>query len=168
MKSGRGTHIGCGVAALALAVCGCGSPDIGGTAAGDEAPPFSLTAQDGRVVDSDSLRGQIVLLTFWSTTCGPCVRELPHLQQVDDSGRVKVVAVALDPGGWQTVRPFLDAHRVRLTVAVGDEELFERFDGYSLPHTLLLDRSMRVVKVYRGPVTRERIETDVAGIAPRG
>lgn len=156
------------VAVLVGSAVGCGSSAGGEAEVGNRAPRFSLTAQDGTVVDSESLKGQVVLLNFWSTTCGPCVRELPHLQQVNDTGRAKVLGVALDAGGWATVRPFLDKHKVQFTVAVGTEELFQRFDGFSLPHSLLLDREQRVVKVYRGPVTQEKLEKDIAALNTPG
>ena len=157
-----------GLAALVAAISGCGSAVAEKVEAGNQAPSFSLTAQDGSVVDTASLKGRVVLLNFWSTTCGPCIREMPHLQAVDDAGLAKVVGVAVDPGGWDAVRPFLAKHKVRFTVAIGTEELFLRFDGFSLPHSLLLDKDQRVVKVYRGAVTKEKLEKDIAAINTRG
>ena len=128
-------------------------------------PRFALPAQDGTVVRSDSLDGQVVLVSFWSTTCGPCVREIPELQQIDDGRRVKVVSIAVDPGGWAAVRPFVERHNIRYRVLLGDEEVFQRFDGYALPYSLLLDETQRVVKVYRGAVTRAVVERDAGAVA---
>ena len=145
---------------------GCG--DSGGVREGGRAPAFALPAEDGSVVASDSLQGQVVLLSFWSTTCGPCVKEVPELQQIEDAGRVKVVSVALDPAGWAPVRRFVDTHQIKYRVLLGGEEVFQRFDGYSLPYSLLLDESQRVVKVYRGAVTRAGVERDVRSITAGG
>jgi thiol-disulfide isomerase/thioredoxin len=145
---------------LALALTGCG----GGPEEGGRAPRFSLKAQDGTVVSNDALKGRVVLLSFWSTTCGPCVREVPELQKLDDDGRVKVIGVALDPGGWASVQPFVRQHDVRYCVVLGDEDLFQRFDGYALPYSLLLDESQKVVRIYRGAVNREAVDRDVKAI----
>jgi peroxiredoxin len=149
---------------LGLACTGCAGPTTGAAAAGSPSPTFRLTAQDGQVIESGKLKGQIVVLNFWSTTCGPCLREMPHLQEVSNSGRATVIGVAIDPGGWAAVRPFIEKNNIRFTIAVGDQELFEMFDGYRLPHTVVLDRGQRVVKMFRWVVTQEQLEKEIAGI----
>ncbi len=46
------------------------------------APPFSLTAADGKPVTLAGLHGRVVLLDFWATWCVPCKQLLPKLQQI--------------------------------------------------------------------------------------
>ena len=75
-----------------------------------------------------------------------------------------VVAVALNPEGWSSVTPFAEQHQVRYRVVLGDEDLFERCGGYSLPHSLLIDGEQRVVKIYRGAVTRATVEKDIEAL----
>ncbi len=48
---------------------------------------FQLANLDGRMVSSDSLRGRFVVVNFWGTWCGPCVAEMPELQQFYDKFR---------------------------------------------------------------------------------
>lgn len=48
-------------------------------AVGQVAPAFTLTTIDGAKITSDQLRGQVVILNYWATWCGPCRQELPLL-----------------------------------------------------------------------------------------
>jgi peroxiredoxin len=151
--------------AIAFVSLGCaaeGGPE--GIKVGSRVPDFSVKTADNETVTRRSLEGQIVILNFWSTSCAPCVREMPELQEVQKSSQATVIGIALDAGGWRTVKPFINRHSVSYRIALGDEELFQRFDGIGVPYTLLLDRSQRIVRIYRGPVTREILDKDIRSI----
>lgn len=66
---------------------------------GERAPDFELTLIDGSKVRSADLRGQVVVLNFWATWCGPCKAELPLLDNYyrlrKDNG-LRVFAVATE------------------------------------------------------------------------
>src|ERR1700752_1857374 len=70
----------------ALACCGAGGiaawplcSAADGPRVGKPAPPLSLHTLDGQTISTDSLRGKVVILSFWATWCGPCKEELPLL-----------------------------------------------------------------------------------------
>jgi thiol-disulfide isomerase/thioredoxin len=142
--------------------------DKGEVAIGSRAPGFSLKSLDGNTVTGRSLEGNVVVLNFWATWCATCIAELPDLKQVAASSGAKVVGIALDEDGLMAVKPFVERHGIseitNFTVLLGDQDLFERFKGFGIPYTILLDRSQRVVKIYRGPVTRETLEEDLRAI----
>ena len=48
----------------------------------NKAPEISLPIIDGRKIDLQELQGQPVLVTFWSTTCSGCLKEMPHLVEL--------------------------------------------------------------------------------------
>jgi peroxiredoxin len=75
-------------------------------------PSFSLPDMRGRTITSDSLRGKVVVLNFWTKTCGPCLEEMPELVEltkiVKDRSDVAVVTISTDDGP-EAVRDTLKA-----------------------------------------------------------
>ncbi|MEO6052119.1 MAG: TlpA disulfide reductase family protein [Pyrinomonadaceae bacterium] len=63
---------------------------------GSTAPVFSGTSMDGTSYDLNDLRGSVIVVTFWSTRCEICHRELPKLNRfIEHYDRNKVVFLAL-------------------------------------------------------------------------
>jgi peroxiredoxin len=86
------------LAVLSLAATSCGAASGPGSAS--PAPDFSLPSLDGKTVRLSDFSGKsVVLIDFWSTTCDPCMVEMPHLVELykkhKDKGFV-VLAVSLD------------------------------------------------------------------------
>ncbi len=46
------------------------------------APNFTLTDREGNTVSLEELRGQVVMINFWASWCGPCREEMPLLEQI--------------------------------------------------------------------------------------
>ena len=146
---------------LAVAVAGCRAPRHPDVKVGLPIPEFELTSLDGTAVSSSSLAGTPVVLNFWATWCGPCRREIPTLQAIERGAAAKVVAIALDEEGERLVRPYVAKHGIDYTVLLGDTQLFERFNGSAVPYTLVLDSSLRIVRMYRGLISLRSLERDL-------
>jgi thiol-disulfide isomerase/thioredoxin len=81
-----------------------------------------FTALDGREVDLAKLTGKVVLVEFWSTTCGPCIAEMPM---------VKAVYEKLHDRGFELVAVSLDDKESALRRFITEKELPwpQHFDG---------------------------------------
>lgn len=157
----------CSLVVIAMAGCGgLGDSTPENVVVGNQAPNFALIALDGTTVKSSSLKGNVVVLNFWATWCQPCMGEIPELKQFAATSKAKVVGIALDQDGLRAVKPFVENNKINYTVLLGDEDIFQRFNGLGIPYTLVLDRSQRIIKIYHGPATKESLEADVKQIQP--
>lgn len=143
---------------------GCGSAQAVNpedVVVGKTIPDFAVKSLEGKTIDKDSLKGEAVVLNFWATWCTPCMSEIPELKELAANGKVKVVGIALDENGVASVKPFVESHQINYTVAVGNQDIFQQFNGVGIPYTLVLDPSQQIVKIYRGPTNRESLEADL-------
>lgn len=117
-------------------------------------------------------KGHVVLVDFWATWCPPCRSTMPHLtdlQQRFGPQGFKVLGVALDHGGDQTVRPFLSKNPVNYLVTLDDGSLADQLGVKFLPTAFLVDRQGKVVKRYTGVTSPETLAKDIQAAleAPR-
>jgi thiol-disulfide isomerase/thioredoxin len=126
---------------------------------------FSLPALDGRTLNSSEFKGQPVVLNFWATWCSNCMKEIPELKQIAATGNARVVSIALDEDGSSVIKPFTEKHQINYTVLVGNQDIFQQFNGVAIPYTLVLDGSHRITKIFRGNAGRESIESELKKIA---
>src|SRR5215510_628056 len=86
-----------------LPMSGFQAESNGASAADNEKPLPAIKLQDfeGKAISSDQFKGNIIVLDFWATWCGPCIAEIPSLNRLQEkyaSKGVKVVGVALASG----------------------------------------------------------------------
>jgi peroxiredoxin len=71
-------------------------------AANRRAPDFTLKGMHGETVSLSGYRGKVVVLNFWTKTCGPCLEEMPELSELTKilapKKDVAVLAVSIDEG----------------------------------------------------------------------
>jgi len=128
---------------------------------------FTLADQNGRLVTLSALRGKVVLLTFWTTTCGQCQSEMPWFTEFEQAYRGRdfaVVGVSLDQGGWTDVKPYVERRPINYPVVVGNHDLARPTVGSSIPTTLILDRDGRIAVRHVGFCSKAEYQRDIQKI----
>jgi peroxiredoxin len=67
-----------------IGLCGCSSISDGRVGIGNPAPDFQLQTTEGSLIMLSDLRGSPVILNFWASWCGPCLHEMPIIQQIHE------------------------------------------------------------------------------------
>ena len=139
---------------LALATLAVISGAVGAaTTAASGAPDFTLPSIDGPNLRLQEQRGQVVMINFWATWCGPCRVEMPHLARLYDKYRgsgFTVLAVNIDEDPYKAAS-LARQLGMRFPVLLDKEKKVSRlYDLSTMPSTILVDREGRVRYVHRG------------------
>jgi peroxiredoxin len=117
------------------------------------APNFALAARDGGQVTLAELEGQVVMVNFWATWCGPCRQEMPHLealyQRYKDLGFTLLgVNVEEDSSGADK---FLAETPVTFPILFDPKsEVSKKYDVIAMPSTVLIDRTGNMRFIHHG------------------
>ena len=128
-------------------------------------PALRLATVDGGAIDPAAHRGKWVVVNYWATWCGPCLKEMPELSALDAMREhIEVVGLAYEDTTPEAMRAFLEKHPVVYPVALVDvyapPKDFEVPRG--LPMTWLLAPDGKVARKFTGPVTAHDIEAAIA------
>ncbi len=114
-----------------------------GLAEGNLAPEFSLTTVDGEELTLSEIRGNVVLLNFWGTWCGPCRREMPEFQKAFEEWHEKgfeIVAIAFNDTE-EAIKAFRDEFDLSFTLALDESgDINDDYAVQTRPSTYILDR----------------------------
>ncbi|RQO66943.1 thioredoxin [Aquitalea sp. FJL05] len=119
------------------------------------APQVSYTSLNGQQADTASLKGKVVLVNFWATSCSGCVEEMPEIkklhQQYGSKGlQIMAVAMSYDPPNY--VQAFVQQNQLPFFVALdGQGSIAKAFGDIQLaPTTFLIDKQGNILKRYVG------------------
>lgn len=153
-------------AVLAIAL----SAPLSAQAAAPPVPTFST--MEGQQIRLSDLRGKIVLINFWATSCGICMKEMPDLiktyQQYNKRG-FEVIAVAMNYDRPDNIKAYVSKQGLPFHVVHDkDGSLAREFDRIGgTPTTFIIDRSGRLISKTVGIIDFGKLHTfmDSAGLA---
>lgn len=142
------------IASLGLATLVLGNANAT-IAVSTNAPDFTLRSMDGPNLRLQEQRGQVVMINFWATWCGPCRQEMPHLTRLYDKYR-SAGFVMLGVNVDDDARRATDlATKLGLKFPVlldTDKTVSRLYDLGTMPTSVLVDRNGRVRYVHNGYV----------------
>lgn len=111
------------------------------------ATDFEVTLVTGEKVKLSDYRGKKVLLNFWATWCGPCVKEMPAFQRLYEDYPDDFVILAVNCGDSASdVKDFVDENSYTFNIAIDESlEASSLYPTSSIPLTLIIDEDGYVI-----------------------
>jgi thiol-disulfide isomerase/thioredoxin len=119
--------------------------------AGNSVPEFSFEQADGQSIALSSLKGRAIYIDVWATWCGPCKREMPHLEELQKSlskDAIHFVSISVDEDrqAWETMADEQALGGYQFITGSGWESPFtEHFKVNSIPRFILLDHEGKII-----------------------
>jgi peroxiredoxin len=124
-----------------------------GADANAPAPPFTLSELDGQSASLSQYKGQVVMLNFWATWCGPCQQEMPLLEQMYRKYKpagFTLIGVNVDKDA-PPVKQLLERKPVSFPVLLDPaSQVSKAYHVDEMPSTVLIDRKGNVRFLHRG------------------
>jgi thiol-disulfide isomerase/thioredoxin len=137
---------------LAAGIAFQAAPAGAGSSMNATAPAFELPTRAGGRISLESLRGQVVMINFWASWCGPCRQEFPALDQIYRKyGPMgfSLIAVNVESDPTDAER-FLAKVPVSFPIAYDRDNVVSGEYGVSaMPTTLIVDRKGQVRWLHR-------------------
>jgi len=119
---------------------------------GKTAPNFTVRTLTGRKRSLKDFRGQVVMIDFWATWCGPCRLGLPETQRLAKAYKSKGLAVlAISDEDAKTVAPFLNSNHYTFHAYLdADDQAATRYNIDVIPAAVIIDRTGHLVNYLVG------------------
>lgn len=122
---------------------------------GQVAPDFTVTTLDGKTLTMSKLKGKVVILNFWFTSCRPCVEEMPDLNKIvaKYKGNEDIVFLAPEIIANTTkadIEKFLKRQPFAYQIALGGKEASLLYEAKTAPANFVIDKDGIVRKGWVG------------------
>lgn len=139
--------------AAALLAASFTAPPADAVSVQQQAPDFTLPTLTRGNLRLEEYRGQVVLINFWASWCGPCRQEMPVLdalhQRYEDAG-FAVLGINVE-GEVAPAQKIVDKTNVTFPVLIDEgQEVSETYSLEAMPSTVVVDRDGNIRYIHRG------------------
>ena len=135
------------VAALVIAMPAVASDPTG------PAPQFVLPSKGGSQLNLAQYKGQVVMINFWASWCGPCRQEMPLLESIYrkyNKMGFTMIGVNVEPDS-NAANAWLKATPVSFPILYDrDSKVSKLYDVSGMPSTVIIDRTGKLRTLHRG------------------
>ena len=121
--------------------CSTSSPSSSGAQIGNQAPDFTMATLKESEITLSQLYGKPVLLDFWTTRCGYCVKQLPYFDAVAKQSDSKIAVVTINMGeSASRLKQFFGSYQINFIVALDkDGKVSTQYEVMYTPTTFFID-----------------------------
>lgn len=142
------------LAMLVLVLCfATGALASGLPEVGQEAPDFEIELLNGETFRLSEQRGKVVLINIWASWCGPCVAEMPDIDQLAKDYADRLVVIGVNCGeDEQTVADFVSENGYTYNFAADPEYYISGslYPSRGIPYTIVVDAEGMITQLHTG------------------
>jgi thiol-disulfide isomerase/thioredoxin len=140
------------IASLVLTALIVSLPAVAGSGTGP-APQFTLAARGGNSLSLAQYKGQVVMLNFWASWCGPCRQEMPLLENIYKKYNkmgFTLIGVNVEPDS-KAADAWLQQTPVSFPVIYDKDSTVSRaYNVAGMPSTVIIDRKGNIRVLHQG------------------
>lgn len=133
------------------------------------APDFALPDLDGKLHAFNQWRGQLRLVNFWATWCGPCRKEIPELVALQarfGERGLQVIGISTDEPNASVVKDFAKKYKINYPLLLDNGHaaniaLHLGFQLIGLPASVLIGPDNRILGYHLGPIEADRMQNKI-------
>jgi thiol-disulfide isomerase/thioredoxin len=111
------------------------------------APNFTLRSAEGDTVKLSDLKGNVVILDFWATWCGPCRMAMPEIDaflKANTNPQVKIFSINVWENFRYKTKTFMEKNGYGMTLLYGNDDLAKAYDVTGIPTLFIIDKEGKI------------------------